>query len=67
VRTQFGFGYIRQVVKGAKISLCNSVKDLYSRYERRGFLVKRCIRFLICDKSREGSSPYGRGLGILAS
>jgi len=28
---------------------------------------KRVIRFLYSDKSREGSSPYGRGLGILAN
>ena len=28
---------------------------------------KRVIRFLVSDKSREGSSPYGRGLSILAN
>jgi len=34
---------------------------------RRGFLEKTCVKGSWFDKSREGSSPYGRGLGILAN
>jgi len=51
------------------VSCCwKCVKDLDSRCEKGEVSLSKCvIRFLVSDKSREGSSPYGRSLSILAN
>jgi len=53
----------------AIISPCNLVSRTWTHDESGGEVPvrKTCVKVLVLVKSREGSSPYGRGLSMLAN